>query len=557
MEDFSENHEDEMNMEHVINSAHEVIKPNKIIQGEIVTIDDEFVYVNVGTKSEGRVSLEEFETDPKVGSIIDIMLISKRMIDGMLVFSKTAAEKQKRWLKFMDYYNEGNINISGKLKSYNNNGIIIDCDGMNAFLPFSQAADLKFKKKEGTTTSFEFKIKSVDTNKKSIILSRKEFIEEEKERVWSRFITNHKTGDIVKGKTFKLIQSGAIVDVDGLLTKINKEDMSWRKVFKKKKILKAGEEKEFMILSINEEDRTVLLGLKQLTEDPWNSIEERYGVDDIVSGEVVTLTNFGVFVELEEGVEGLINVSNISWTKKNLNPKDIFKKGQSIEVKILEIDKEARKISLGVKQLLPNPWDTIDERFPIGSVYRKRIKKIVNYGIFVELEDDIDGMIHVSDISWDESLKNPTSQYEVDDEIEFQILDIKKDEMKISCGIKQLTPSPWEMIKEKYPPRSKVSGIISGIAPFGLFVKLDDGIEGLVHISEVSQKKIDNLEDVFTTKNPVNAIVLGVDVEKKRLSLSIKQYEIISEKEELDRVLNATSPGKVTIGDIIRDKIGE
>ncbi len=557
MEDFSENHEDEMNMEHVINSAHEVIKPNKIIQGEIVTIDDEFVYVNVGTKSEGRVSLEEFETDPKVGSIIDIMLISKRMIDGMLVFSKTAAEKQKRWLKFMDYYNEGNINISGKLKSYNNNGIIIDCDGMNAFLPFSQAADLKFKKKEGTTTSFEFKIKSVDTNKKSIILSRKEFIEEEKERVWSRFITNHKTGDIVKGKTFKLIQSGAIVDVDGLLTKINKEDMSWRKVFKKKKILKPGEEKEFMILTINEEDRTVLLGLKQLTEDPWNSIEERYGVDDIVSGEVVTLTNFGVFVELEEGVEGLINVSNISWTKKNINPKDIFKKGQLIEVKILEIDKEARKISLGVKQLLPNPWDTIDERFPIGSVYRKRIKKIVNYGIFVELEDDIDGMIHVSDISWDESLKNPTSQYEVDDEIEFQILDIKKDEMKISCGIKQLTPSPWEMIKEKYPPRSKVSGIISGIAPFGLFVKLDDGIEGLVHISEVSQKKIDNLEDVFTTKNPVNAIVLGVDVEKKRLSLSIKQYEIISEKEELDRVLNATSPGKVTIGDIIRDKIGE
>jgi small subunit ribosomal protein S1 len=354
-----------------------------------------------------------------------------------------------------------------------------------------------------------------------------------------------------------LIQSGAIIDVDGLLTKINKEDMSWKKVFKKKKILKAGEEREFIILSINENDRTVSLGLKQLTEDPWNSVEERYSVEDIVSGEVVTLTNFGVFVEIEEGIEGLINVSNISWTKKNLNPKDMFKKAQLIQVKILEIDKEARKISLGLKQLLPNPWDTIDERFPIGSVHRKRIKKIVNYGIFVELEDDIDGMIHVSDISWDENLKNPTSQYEVDDEIEFQILDIKKNEMKISCGIKQLTPSPWEMIREKYPPRSKVSGIISGIAPFGVFVKLDDGIEGLVHISEVSQKKIDNLEDVFTTKNPVSAIVLGVDVEKKRLSLSIKQYEIISEKEELDRVLNATSPGKVTIGDIIRDKIGE
>lgn len=557
MENFSENHDDEISMERVINSTHEVIKPNRIIQGEIVTIDDEFVYVNVGTKSEGKVSLEEFDEEPTVGKIIDIMLINKRMIDGMFVFSMNAAEKEKRWLKFLDYYNEGNINISGKLKGSNNNGIIIDCDGVNAFLPFSQAGDLKFKRKDKSSDFFEFKIKNVDTSKKSIILSRKEFVEEEKERLWNSFISNYKIGDIVKGKTFKLIESGAIIDVDGVMTKINKEDLSWKKVFKKKKILKPGEEREFLILNINEENRTVALGLKQLTEDPWNSVEEKYHVDDTVTGEVVTLTSFGVFVELEEGIEGLINVSNISWTKKNLNPKDFYKKGQAVEVKILEIDSVARKISLGVKQLHPNPWDTIDERFPINSVHKKQIKKIVNYGIFVELEDDIDGMIHVSDISWDESLKNPASQYEVDDEIEFQILDIKKDEMKISCGLKQLTPSPWEMIKEKYPPRSKVSGTISGIAPFGVFVKLNDGIEGLVHISEVSQKKVDSLEEAFTTGSPVNAIVLGVDVEKRRLSLSIKQFEIISEKEELQRVLNATSPGKVTIGDIIRDKIGE
>ena len=557
MENFSENHDDEISMERVINSPHEVIKPNKVIQGEIVTIDDEFVYVNVGTKSEGKVSLEEFDEEPQVGEIIDIILVNKRMIDGMFVFSMNAAEKEKKWLKFMDYYNEGNVTISGKLKGSNNNGIVIDCDGVNAFLPFSQAGDLKFKRKEKSSDLFEFKIKNVDTSKKSIILSRKEFVEEEKERLWNNFISNYKVGDIVKGKTFKLIESGAIIDIDGVMTKINKEDLSWKKVFKKKKILRPDEEREFLILNINEENRTVALGLKQLTEDPWNSVEEKYHVDDTATGEVVTLTSFGVFVELEEGIEGLINVSNISWTKKNINPKDVYKKGQTVDVKILEIDREARKISLGVRQLYPNPWDTIDERFPINSIHKKQIKKIVNYGIFVELEDDIDGMIHVSDISWDESLKNPASQYEVDDEIEFQILDIKKDEMKISCGIKQLTPSPWEMIKEKYPPRSKVEGVISGIAPFGVFVKLNDGIEGLVHISEVSQKKIDNLEDTFTTGNPVSAIVLGVDVEKRRLSLSIKQYEIVSEKEELERVLNATSPGKVTIGDIIRDKIGE
>lgn len=555
MDKYSESDND-ISMEHVVNATNDVVEPNRIIQGEIVTIDDEFVYVNVGTKSEGKVSLEEFDEEPAVGSIINIMLMNKRMIDGMLVFSKIAAEREEKWLKFMDYYRQGNTTILGTIKSTNNNGIVINCDGMNAFLPFSHAADLKVRKR-GEQGPYEFKIKSIDNRKKSVVLSRKEFIEEERQRLWDEFTSQYAVGDVVRGAVVKLIESGALVNINGIIAKVNKDDMSWRKVFKKKKILKIREERDFKILDLDHEEKNIVLGIKQLTEDPWERIEEKYQVDQIVSGEIVTVATFGVFIELEEGIEGLISASNISWTKKSVNPKELYRKGQRVEAVILEIEKEGRKLSLGVKQLTPNPWDTIDERFPVGTVLKKKIKKIINYGMFVELEDDIDGMIHVSDITWDKSVKNPIAQFQVGDEIEFKILDIKKDEMKISCGMKQLLKSPWEEIKEKYPPRSKVSGVVSGIAPFGLFVKLEDGVEGLVHISEVSQGKISNLEDAFETGTPVDAIVLGVDVEKKRLSLSIKHFEIISEKEELNRVLNTASPGKVTIGDIIKNKMGE
>ncbi len=555
MDKYSESDND-ISMEHVVNATNDVVEPNRIIQGEIVTIDDEFVYVNVGTKSEGKVSLEEFEEAPAVGSMITIMLMNKRMIDGMLVFSKIAAEREEKWLKFIEYYRQGNTTILGTIKNTNNNGIVIDCDGMNAFLPFSQAADLKVRKR-GEQGPYEFKIKSIDNRKKSVVLSRKEFVEEERQRLWDKFTSQYAVGDVVAGTVIKLIESGALVNVNGIIAKVNKDDLSWRKVFKKKKILKIREERDFKILDLDHAEKNIVLGIKQLTEDPWERIEEKYQVDQIVYGETVTVATFGVFVEIEEGVEGLISASNISWTKKSVNPKELYQKGQRVEAVILEIEKEGKKLSLGVKQLTPNPWETIDERFPVGSVLKKKIKKIINYGIFVELEDDIDGMIHVSDITWDKSVKNPIAPFQVGDEIEFKILEIRKDEMKISCGIKQLLKSPWEEIKEKYLPRSKVSGVISGIAPFGLFVRLEDGIEGLVHISEVSQRKISNLEDAFETGTPVEAIVLGVDVEKKRLSLSIKHFEIISEKEDLNRVLNSASPGKVTIGDIIKNKMGE
>lgn len=542
-------------MEYVANSTVDTINKGSIIQGEVVTIDDEFAYISVGTKSEGRVSLMEFESSPSVGDIVDIMLMERKLFDGMYLFSTLAAEKEKKWQSFMESYSDGNEYLTASIVNTVKNGMIVDCYGIDAFLPYSQADDLMFKFKKGEKGPYKFKIKSVDKKKKNIVLTRKEYIQEESEKKWGSFIENYKAGDIVKGIPVKFIESGVVIDINGVKAFVTKGDLSWRKVFKKKNLLKAGEEKEFMILEINQEKKNVSLGLKQLQEDPWLKINDNYKVDDEVKGTVVTLTSFGAFIEIQEGIEGLLNSSNISWTRKNVNPKEYFKKGQEVQVKMLSINKDERKLSLGIKQLLPNPWDTIEERFPVGSIHSREIKKIVNFGMFIKLEKDIEGMIHVSDFSWDESIKNPGNQFKEGDTVEFKILEINKAEMKVSCGIKQLHKSPWELIKEKYPPRSKVSGNISGIVQFGVFVKLEDAVEGLVHVSELSRKKIDNPEEFFKMGDKVNAIVLGVDVAKKRLSLSVKHFEIIAEKEELNKVLNNPSSSMATIGDILKGKL--
>lgn len=555
MMDYTEKFDEDINMEHVANSALDMVEPNKIMKGEIVTIDNEFAYVNVGTKSEGRVSLDEFADPPRVGSMVHVMLVSKRPIDGMFVFSMNAAEKAGKWQNFLEWFKAGNEYISGVVGEVVSKGMIINCDGVSAFLPFSQSGDLKFRKAPKGNESFTFKIKQVDVGKQRVILSRKEYIDEENVKIWDGFIAKYNEGSKVTGKVMRFVDDGAIISVDGVEAFLNKENISWKKVFKKRNILKPSEEREFLILSIDAGKKSVLVGLKQLYDDPWSTAGEKFQPGNTVTGKVVTVTNFGIFIEVGDGIEGLVNSSDISWTKKNINPADLFRKGETVEARVLSIDAEERKMSLGLKQLQENPWDTIHERFPLGSVFTKPVKKVVNFGMFVELEEDIDGLIHISDVSWDDDQRDFMKRYNTGDMVEFKILEIKKDQMKIACGIKQLTKSPWEAISEKYPPRSRVSGVVSKITNFGLFVKIEDGIEGLVHISEVSRKKIDEIEDYFKVGDTVNAVVLGVDVDKKRMSLSIKHYDMIMEKEELNRVLNDAAPGKVTLGDILKDKL--
>ena len=555
MEGVTQEQGESIDMEHVADSAVDEIKPGMILKGEIVTVDTDFAYVNVGTKSDGRIPLNEFDENPEIGENVDVVLHNKNFVDGMYQFSKNAAEIEKRWQAFNAKRQEGVEIIEGRVTSATNKGKIVDCGGIHAFLPFSLSADLKTV--SSTDEGCLFKIKSVDNKKKSLVVSRKDYLDEEIARSWEVLMENYNIGDTITGKVVKFVEFGAFVRVEGIDALLHRNDMTWKKIFKQRKILKLNEEREFKILDINREEGKISLGLKQLTEDPWLSIDERIKTGDVISGEVVTITNYGAFIEIEEGIEGFISNSDLSWTKNIIRAGEMFKKGDTSEFIVLDINKEERKISLGYRQLTENPWETIDEKFPVGSVHTTKVKKLVKFGMFVGLDGEIDGLVHLSDMSWNENVKDASSIYKVGDEIKVKILDIKKDEMKISCGVKQLEKSPWEIIREKYPKGSRITGEISGITQFGLFVKLEDDVEGLAHISEVARKKAENLEEHYSVGESIGVVVLGVDVEKRRLSLSVKQYEAISEKEELDKIMKNTSPSTVTLGDIVNIKLGE
>ncbi|MBN1532504.1 MAG: S1 RNA-binding domain-containing protein [Spirochaetes bacterium] len=555
MDHTPQDHIESIDMEHVADSAMEEIQPGKIIRGEIVTIDSEFAYVNVGTKLDGRIPLHEFSEPPAIGDSVEVLLNNKSFVDGMYQFSKNAAETEKRWQEFLTRFDGGPGTIEGRIVSATNKGKIVDCGGVHVFLPFSLAADLKGV--SSTQEEYTFKVKSFEKKKRSIVVSRKDYLDEENVRRWNEFCANYKIGDRITGKVIKFVEFGAFVRIAGIDALLHRNDMTWKKIFKQRKILKLNEEREFIILDYNREEGKISLGLRQLQEDPWAGIGERYKTGDAVQGTVSTVTNYGAFVEIEDGIEGFVGNSELSWTKSGVRASDLFKKGDQGSFMILDINSEERKLSLGYKQLQANPWDTIEADFPVGSVHRTRIKKIVKFGMFVELNQHIDGLVHLSDISWDDNTKDATSRHRVNDEVEIKILEIRKEDRKISCGMKQLLKSPWEVISERYPVRTKVEGTVSGITPFGLFVKLEDNVEGLVHISEVSRRKIEDLSEYYTIGDPVSVMVLGVDVDKKRLSLSIKSFEIQSEKEELEKIIKNTSPSTVTLGDIVNIKLGE
>ncbi|MCL1864844.1 MAG: S1 RNA-binding domain-containing protein [Spirochaetes bacterium] len=554
MTQITEDNLEAIDMQSVADSALDDLEVGMIVKGGVVTVDSAFVYVNVGAKSDGRVPLEEFEKIPKAGDIFNVKLMNKKLVDGVYHFSRKAADIEMGWKDFTQHYNEGSREISGRVISSSSKGKIVNCSGINAFLPYSLTADLKTI--NSSDEEYSFVIKTVDFSKKSVIISRKDYLDEKNKKNYMDFILKYKEGDIVKGEVLKFVEFGAFVLVEGIDCLLHRNDMSWKKVFKQRKILKQGEVRDFVIININKDEHKISLGLKQLKNDPWADIAQKHSVGDNVKGKVVTITPVGAFVQIDEDIEGFLSNSELSWIKNNANVKDYFEKGSEADFKILDINTDDKKINLGYKQLQPNPWDTIDERFPVGSVHKKKIKKIVKFGMFVELENGIDGLVHISDISWDEQ-KDISKTYKNGHEVEIKILEINKKDMKISCGMKQLTKSPWETVKGKYPPKTIVKGTISGITSFGIFVKLDDDVEGLVHISEASRNRVERLDERFKIGDPVEAIVLDVDVDKKRLSLSIKHYEIMSEKEEVTKILRQTSPNKVTLGDMINFDLGD
>ena len=550
--------EEIINMENVAESIIEQIRPGNIVKSEIVTIDRDYVYVNVGLKSDGRVSLEEFEQQPKIGDQIEVLLKSRRLLDGVYEFSKTAAENKKKWDFFLSWYQEEGKEKSflGMIKAEIKSGKIIECQGMEAFLPFTLAADLKHK--SPSDQKFEFYIKNIDEKKRSIIVSRQQFLEEKEKQVWDTFLANYKVNDVINGRVLKFVQFGAFVEVAGLDALLHRENLSWKTNAKIKEVLKLNEERDFVILNIDPEEKKISLGLKQLKDDPWLTAEDRYKVGDQVSGTVETIVKVGAFVEIEEGIDGFLHYSDLSWTKHSPEVKNFLTKGQKIELKILSVNQAERKINLGLKQLQDNPWDSITERFPVGSIHTKKIKNIVKFGLFVNLEEGIDCLINISNLSWQEDNESQLKDFKVGQEIDFKILGVNKEENKISGGIKQLHKSPWQIIKETYLPRQTVKGTVSKIVKFGLFVKLDEQVEGFIHISELSKNRIEDIEKDFKVGDSIEAIVLGVEIAKKKLSLSKKHHDLITEKKDVEEILKKSRPeAPPTLGDLLDFKLGE
>ena len=404
-----------------------------------------------------------------------------------------------------------------------------------------------------------FKIDKIN-GKNNIVLSHKKYLDEINARKTEEFFETKKEGDVVEGVVKDIVNYGAFVNlgsIDGLL---HVNDMSWGKVSNPSKYVSKDEKLRFKILSINAENKKVSLGLKQLSPDPWDSFEDKYATGMKSKGTVTKLTNFGAFIEIEDGIEGLLHISELSWTKRINHPKELLKVGDIVEVMLLDFDKTKRTISLGLKQVLPNPWDDLDERYPVGSKTRATVRKVTKYGAFVEIEEGIDGFIHVSDISWTKQVKTASEVFKKDEVIEVVILSIYKEARKIQIGLKQLTENPWESLLIKYPKGSVVSGEITSVTNFGVFIKVEKEIEGLIHISKLSNERIEDPKDHFQVGNKVSATVLNIDTEKQKINLSIKDFINRLEEKEMKKYLadDTAKNGSIALGDIIDlSKIGK
>ncbi len=506
----------------LISQNFRTFRENSIVKGKILEIKSQVVLVDIGYKSEGVIPVSEFEDEEfEVGDEIEVLLERLENDEGMVVLSKEKAAHKQNWDKIVKVYEDGGL-VRGKVKSVVKGGLMVNV-GVEAFLPGSQIDIIPPKDlNEYVGNIYEFKIVKVNDDRKNIVLSRREVIEAERAEQRAKFLETVKIGDTVEGVIKNITDFGAFIDLSGMDGLLHITDMSWGRINHPSEMLTIGQPITVQILDVDQEKERVSLGLKQLQDNPWENIEERYPVSKQVKGRITKLVPYGAFVEIEPGVEGLIHVSELSWTKRITRPSDVLALDQEIEAVVLAINKEEQKISLGVRQLEPNPWDAIEERYPIGGKIKGKIRNLTAYGAFVELEDGIDGMIHVSDLSWTRKINHPSEVLKKNDEIEAQVIDIDKTNQRISLGIKQLESDPWEAIDTRFKVGDKVKGTVAKIASFGAFVELEDDIDGLVHISQLSEDHVTKVKDVLKVGDEVEARVIKVDKVERRVGLSIK-----------------------------------
>jgi small subunit ribosomal protein S1 len=535
-----------------------------IISGKIAEKRTDGALIDIGYKAEGFVAASEFSNfaDIKVGDVVDVLLEEIENENSMPGISLQKAQQMKAWTRITKECGEGCI-VRGLMKHRVKGGIIVDIEGVEAFLPGSQIDIGPVRNMdEFIGKEYDFKLLKINHDRKNIVVSRRELLEESRRGRRSALLKDMTVGQVRNGLVKNITDFGAFIDLGGVDGLLHITDMSWGRINHPNEMLQVGQEIEVMILDIDNEKERVSLGFKQKSDNPWKSVQEKYPVGTKVKGKIVNIMPYGAFVEIEDGVEGLIHVSEMSWTKRVTKAGDVVNIGEEVEAVILDINCDSKKISLGLRQKERNPWELLAEKYPVNSKIRGKVRNMTSYGAFVEIENDIDGMIHVSDMSWTRKINNPNEVLKAGEEVEAIILDINPEQQRISLGLKQCEDDPWTKINDLYKVGDLVKGKVTKITPFGAFIELTNKIDGLIHISQISQDHVEKVKDVLSLGDEIEARVIKVDTEERRIGLSIKaakqEFSEADLKAAAEEYTAALKPGEemVAMGEVFNESLG-
>ncbi len=541
-------------------TSERAMKEGEVVRGTVLGIDGENVHVDVGFKSEGLIPLWELMDDNgnvlvKPGDILDVLIEEVEDADGRIALSKEKADRLKIWDEISRAF-EADESVEGHIVSRVKGGLSVDI-GVKAFLPGSQVDLRPVRNLESLIGNrLAFKIIKFNKRRGNIVLSRRALLETERARQRTETLTTLEVGQIVDGVIKNLTDYGAFIDLGGIDGLLHVTDMSWGRVNHPSEIFQVGDQIKVKVLKFDPDSERVSLGLKQIQPDPWVDAAHKYPIGKRVRGKVVSLADYGAFLELEAGIEGLVHVSEMSWTKRVKHPSKVVTAGDMVEAIVLDIDEVSRKISLGMKQIEPNPWSLIEEKYPVSTQVRGVVRNITNFGLFIGLEEGIDGLVHVSDISWTEQIKHPGEKFKKGDELDAIVLKIDKENEKFSLGIKQLTPNPWDDIQRTYPLGTEIEGEVTSVTDFGAFVRLEGGIEGLIYTSELSPEPVEKPADVVNPGDRVKALVTRVDPGEQKISLSIKAVHDQQQRQALSELAAQQSrTQRSTLGDLLAEKL--
>ncbi|MDR2489163.1 MAG: 30S ribosomal protein S1 [Desulfovibrio sp.] len=545
-------------LENYLNPDFGNLEEGAIVKGEVVRITDDSILVDVNFKSEGQLPASEFRDvagniTVKVGDKVDVFVVRKNEVEGTISLSY---EKAKRMQLFdqLEAVQEKNSICKGRIMRRIKGGYTVDLGGVEAFLPGSHVDLRPVPDMDALVNQeYEFRVLKINRRRSNVIVSRRVLLEEERDSKRQDLLGTLAENQMVKGRVKNITEYGVFVDLGGLDGLLHITDMSWKRIRHPKEMVSMGQEMELRVLSFDRENQKVSLGLKQLVSDPWQDITLKFPTGAHLSGKVTNLVDYGAFVELEPGVEGLVHISEMSWTRRLRHPTQMVKVGEEVDVVILGVDQDKKRISLGMKQVKPNPWEVVAEKFPEGTILEGAIKNITEFGMFIGIEDGIDGLIHVSDISWTKKIRHPSEVYQVGDMVQAKVLTVDQENEKFTLGIKQLMEDPWSYVPDRYPVGALVDGLITNITDFGVFVEVEEGIEGLVHVSEISSKKVKTPAEMFKEGVNIQVKVIHVSAEERRLGLSIKQLKEDEERKKSKEFRSGSSDvGGQSLGDLIK-----